>query len=62
MLVTTTSLVVRDLWRRSQKKPLSTGEKSMLARARTQLVSEIALAEHTNEVRAEEVLDEVLAS
>jgi CarD family transcriptional regulator len=54
--------VVRDLWRRSQKKPLSTGEKSMLARARTQLISEIALAEHTDEVRAEEILDEVLAS
>jgi len=54
--------VVRDLWRRAQKKPLSTGEKSMLARARTQLISEIALAEKTNEVRAEEVLDEVLAS
>ena len=54
--------VVRDLWRRSQKKPLSTGEKSMLARARTQLISEIALAERTTEVRAEEILDEVLAS
>ena len=54
--------VVRDLWRRSQKKPLSTGEKSMLARARTQLVSEIALAERTNEERAGEILDEVLAS
>lgn len=54
--------VVRDLWRRAQKKPLSTGEKSMLARARTQLISEIALAEKTNEVRAEEILDEVLAS
>ena len=53
---------MRDLWRRAQKKPLSTGEKSMLARARTQLISEIALAEKTNEVRAEEVLDEVLAS
>jgi CarD family transcriptional regulator len=54
--------VVRDLWRRSQKKPLSTGEKSMLARARTQLASEIALAERTDEVRANEILDEVLAS
>jgi CarD family transcriptional regulator len=54
--------VVRDLWRRSQKKPLSTGEKSMLHRARTQLISEIALAERTNEERAEEILDEVLAS
>jgi CarD family transcriptional regulator len=54
--------VVRDLWRRSQKKPLSTGEKSMLHRARVQLISEIALAERTDEVRAEAVLDEVLAS
>ncbi len=54
--------VVRDLWRRSQKKPLSTGEKSMLHRARVQLISEIALAERTNEERAEEILDEVLAS
>ena len=54
--------VVRDLWRRSQKKPLSTGEKSMLARARTQLTSEIALAEKTDEVTAGITLDEVLAS
>ena len=54
--------VVRDLWRRSQKKPLSTGEKSMLHRARVQMISEIALAERTNEERAEEILDEVLAS
>ena len=54
--------VVRDLWRRSQKRPLSTGEKSMLHRARVQLISEIALAERTDEARAEEILDEVLAS
>jgi CarD family transcriptional regulator len=54
--------VVRDLWCRSQKKPLSTGEKSMLARARTQLTSEIALAEKTDEVAAGITLDEVLAS
>ena len=54
--------VVRDLWRRSQKKPLSTGEKSMLARARAQLISEIALAKRTDEAAAEVTLDEVLAS
>lgn len=54
--------VVRDLWRRSQKKPLSTGEKSMLARARSQLISEIALAQRTDETAAEVTLDEVLAS
>ena len=34
----------------------------MLHRARVQLISEIALAERTTEVRAEEILDEVLAS
>ncbi len=45
--------VVRDLWRR---------EKRMLAKARQILVSELALAEHTNEDKAETILDEVLAS
>ena len=54
--------VVRDLWRRSQKKPLSTGEKSMLARAESQLVSEIALAEKTDKETAKQTLAEVLAS
>ena len=54
--------VVRDLWRRSQKKPLSTGEKSMLARAEAQLISEIALAEKTDKESAKQILDEVLAS
>jgi CarD family transcriptional regulator len=44
--------VVRDLWRR----------KRMLAKARQILVSELALAEHTNEDKAETLLDEVLAS
>src|SRR6478752_410901 len=41
---------------------LSAGEKRMLAKARQILVSELALAEHTNEDKAEALLDEVLAS
>jgi CarD family transcriptional regulator len=54
--------VVRDLWRREQERGLSAGEKRMLAKARQILVSELALAEHTNEDKAEALLDEVLAS
>ena len=56
------SEVVRDLWRRDQDRGLSAGEKRMLAKARQILVSELALAEHTNEDKAETILDEVLAS
>ena len=54
--------VVRDLWRRDKDRGLSAGEKRMLAKARQILVSELALAEHTNEDKAETVLDEVLSS
>ena len=54
--------VVRDLWRREKDRGLSAGEKRMLAKARQILVSELALAEHTNEDKAESLLDEVLAS
>ncbi|MEO6470394.1 MAG: CarD family transcriptional regulator [Aeromicrobium sp.] len=54
--------VVRDLWRRDHERGLSAGEKRMLAKARQILVSELALAEHTNEDKAEIRLDEVLAS
>ena len=54
--------VVRDLWRREKDRGLSAGEKRMLAKARQILVSELALAEHTNEDKAEAILDEVLAS
>ena len=54
--------VVRDLWRRDHERGLSAGEKRMLARARQILVSELALAEKTDEDRAEAILDEVLAS
>ena len=57
------SEVVRDLWRRDQEvRSLSAGEKRMLAKARQILVSELALAEKTNEDKAEAILDEVLAS
>ena len=52
--------VVRDLWRRDRDRGLSAGEKRMLAKARQILVSELALAEGTNEDKAEIVLDEVL--
>ncbi len=54
--------VVRDLWRRDKERGLSAGEKRMLSKARQILVSELALAEGTNEDKAEAILDEVLAS
>ena len=54
--------VVRDLWRREKERGLSAGEKRMLGKARQILVSELALAENTNEDKAETILDEVLAS
>ena len=56
------SEVVRDLWRRDQDRGLSAGEKRMLAKARQILVSELALAEKTDEEHAATRLDEVLAS
>jgi CarD family transcriptional regulator len=56
------SEVVRDLWRRDRDRGLSAGEKRMLSRARQILVSELALAEKTNEDKAEAILEEVLAS
>ncbi len=56
------SEVVRDLWRRDQDRGLSAGEKRMLAKARQILISELALAEKTDEEKASQVLDEVLAS
>ncbi|MDV6014698.1 CarD family transcriptional regulator [Haloechinothrix sp. LS1_15] len=52
--------VVRDLWRREKDRGLSAGEKRMLAKARQVLVSELALAEGTDEDKAEKLLDEVL--
>ena len=54
--------VVHDLWRRDRERGLSAGEKRMLAKARQILVSELALAEGTNEDKAESILDEVLLS
>ncbi|ABY22162.1 transcriptional regulator [Renibacterium salmoninarum ATCC 33209] len=54
--------VVRDLWRRDHDRGLSAGEKRMLAKARQILISELALAEKTDEEKAATVLDEVLAS
>ena len=54
--------VVRDLWRRDRERGLSAGEKRMLSKARQILVSELALAENTNEDKAETILDEVLTS
>jgi CarD family transcriptional regulator len=54
--------VVRDLWRRERDRGLSAGEKRMLAKARQILVSELALAEGTQEDKAEVLLDEVLAA
>lgn len=56
------SEVVRDLWRREQDRGLSAGEKRMLAKARQILISELALAEKTDEDRASLRLDQVLAS
>ncbi|MDO4241226.1 MAG: CarD family transcriptional regulator [Microbacteriaceae bacterium] len=54
--------VVRDLWRREQDKGLSAGEKRMLAKARQILVSELALAERSDEDHASDLLDRVLDS
>ena len=56
------SEVVRDLWRRDQDRGLSAGEKRMLAKARQILISELALAEKTDEEKASDTLDQVLAS
>lgn len=56
------SEVVRDLWRREQDRGLSTGEKSLLSKARHILVSEVALAKKIDDDAASDLLDEVLAS
>lgn len=54
--------VVRDLSRRDADRGLSAGEKRMLSNAKHILISELALAEQTNEDKAETILNEVLAS
>lgn len=56
------SEVVRDLWRRDLDRGLSAGEKRMLVKARQVLVGELALAEVTDEAKADRLLDEVLQS
>lgn len=52
--------VVRDVWCREQDKSISAGEKSMLARARQILVSELALAQDTTTEEADTWLLEAL--
>ena len=54
--------VVRDLYCRDLDRGLSAGEKRMLAKAKQILISELALAERTDEEKAATLLDEVLAS
>ncbi len=54
--------VVRDLYSRDLDRGLSAGEKRMLAKAKQILISELALAERTDEEKAATLLDEVLAS
>ena len=54
--------VVRDLYRRDLDRGLSAGEERMLAKAKQILISELALAERTDEEKAATLLDEVLAS
>ncbi len=53
--------IVRDLWRREQDRGLSAGEKRMLTRARRVLVDELSLAQHTDDEKADTMLDEILA-
>ena len=54
--------VVRDLSRRDTDKGLSAGEKRMLSKARKILISELALANNSEEDAADELLNSVLAS
>ncbi len=53
--------VIRHLVGRSQEKPLSAGEKQMLARAKTVLASELMFALDLSEDDARAHLDDVLA-
>ncbi|MDO5746240.1 MAG: CarD family transcriptional regulator [Actinomycetaceae bacterium] len=55
------SEVVRDLSYRDTGRGLSAGEKRMLAKARSILISELALAKEEEEELAEERLDAILA-
>lgn len=49
--------VVRNLSFKQKEKGLSTGEKKMLTNARQILVSELVLAEHSNQDEIEEIVD-----
>ena len=49
--------VVRNLSFKKKKKGLSTGEKKMLNNAKQILVSELVLAEHSNEDEVEQLID-----
>lgn len=53
--------VVRDLWRRDQDRGLSAGEKRMLAKARQVLVGELALADGTDDAKADAMYQEAIA-
>jgi len=53
--------VVRDLSRRDTDRGLSAGEKRMLSKARKILISELALANNSEEDVADKLLDSVLA-
>ena len=50
--------VVRDLWRRDQDRGLSAGEKRMLAKARQVLLGELALADGTDDAKADAMYQE----
>ena len=50
--------VVRDLWRRDQDRGLSAGETRMLAKARQVLVGELALADGTDDAKADAMFQE----
>jgi len=60
--ITRVAEVVRDLHRRECNRGLSTGEKSMFTKARTILISEIALVNNTNHDTAETRLNKALAA
>lgn len=52
--------VVRILIKRDREKGLSTGERKMLNSARQILISELVLAENTNQIEIETVIDDFL--
>ncbi len=52
--------VVRILMKRDREKGLSTGERKMLNSARQILISELVLAENTNQIEIETVINDFL--